>query len=127
MQDCKVMISTKTDGAGNEICRDGEMEIFPRAANLIYREENALVRVSLHDGKAQVVREGDYTLSLFLENGRTTQGTIGISGNVGEISMQTFAVEYKIAEDFVAAHLCSDLILGAERQKMELRLLATKK
>ncbi|MBQ8343101.1 MAG: DUF1934 family protein [Clostridia bacterium] len=124
MQACQVMISTKADGTGNEIIREGEMDIFPRSANLVYREENALVKLSLHDAKAEIVREGDYTLSLFLESGKTTKGTIGINGNNGEILTKTHAVEYKIAENYVVTRLAYDLLIGTEKQEMELRLLA---
>ena len=124
MQTCQVMLSTKADGVGNEIIRDGEIEIFPRAANLVYSEENAIIKLSLYGEQADVLREGDYTLSLFLKSGKTTKGKIGIGGNDGEILTKTHAVEYKIAEDYVVAHLVYDLLIGGEKQEMELRLLA---
>ena len=121
------MISTKTDGTGNEIVRDGQMELFPRTANLVYREENATVKVSLSGEKATIVREGDYKLSLFLENGKTTKGEIGIGENVGEIWTQTHRIESKITENYVVACLQYDLLITGERQQMELRLLAKTK
>ena len=124
MQACTVMISTKTDGTGNEIVREGQIELLPRKANLVYREDNAVVRVSLCGNKATVVREGDYRLSLFLEDGKTTKGEIGIGDNVGEILTQTHKIESKITETYVAACLQYDLLISAERQQMELRLLA---
>lgn len=124
MRPCTVMISTKADGQNTEIVREGEMELFPRTAQLTYREENALVRVFLQGEKAEVHREGDYTLSLFLERGKTTKGKIGIGGNDGEISTKTHAIEYKIAEDFAVVRLRYDLLIGQELQEMELRLLA---
>ena len=124
MQACQVMLSTKADGAGNEILREGKIEIFPRATNLVYHEDNAVVKISLHGERAEVVREGDYTLSLVLKSGETTKGKIGINGNEGEILTKTYAVEYKIAENYVVAHLKYDLLISGEKQEMELRLLA---
>ena len=124
MRACKVMLSTKTDGVDNEIVRDGEFEIFPRAANIIYREDHALVKMSLFGEKSEIVREGDYTLSLSLESGKTTKGSIGIGGSAGDILTETQSIEYKIAEDFVVALLVYDLIIGEERQSTEVRLLA---
>jgi len=124
MRSCTVMISTKADGQNSEIVREGEMELFPRAAKIVYHEENALVKVSLQGENAEVIRDGDYSLALFLESGKTTAGKIGIGGNSGEISTVTHAIEYKIAEDFAVVRLRYDLLIGAERQKMELRLLA---
>ena len=124
MRACNVMLSTKTDGVGNETIRDGEIEIFPRAANLIYRDDNAIVKLSLHGERVEVCREGDYTLSLFLQNGKTTEGEIGIGGNSGKILTKTHAIDYKITEDYVVARLRYDLLIGTERQEMELSLLA---
>lgn len=127
MHSCQVMISTKADGKGNEIIREGEIELFLRSANLVYREENALVKVSIHDDIAEIVREGDYTMELLLQSGKETKGKIGINGNQGGVLTKTHAVEYKITEDYVVAHLFYDLLFGTGTQKMELRLLAKKK
>lgn len=126
MHGCQVMISTKADGKGNEIICEGEIELFLRAANLVYHEENALVRLSIHDDMAEIVREGDYTMQLVLQSGKTTKGKIGINGNHGDVLTKTHSVEYKITEDYVVAHLFYDLLIGTEKQKMELRLLAKK-
>ena len=124
MRACSVMLSTKVDGVNNETIRDGEIEIFPRAAQIVYREENAQVKLCLKGEQVDVLRQGDYTLSLFLRSGETTTGEIGIGGNSGEILTKTHAIEYKISEDCVVARLAYDLIIGKESQQMELRLLA---
>ena len=124
MRACSVLLSTKVDGENNETIRDGEIEIFPRSAQIIYREENAQVKLSLQGEQVNVLRQGDYTLALFLKNGETTTGEIGIGGNSGEILTKTHAIEYKISEDCVVARLAYELIIGNESQQMELRLLA---
>lgn len=124
MRVCSVMLSTKVDGVNNETIRDGEIEIFPRAAKIVYREENAQVKLSLQGEQVEILRQGDYTLALCLKNGETTTGEIGIGGNVGEILTKTHAIEYKISEDCVVARLAYELIFGDEKQQMELRLLA---
>ena len=127
MQACTVMISTKADGTASEIVREGRVELLPRSAKIVYFEENATVSVSLCGEKATIVREGDYQLSLFLENGKKTKGEIGIAGNSGEIWTQTHSIESKITEDYVVACLQYDLLVSGESQKMELRLLVKRK
>ena len=127
MQECYVMISTTADGVENEITREGKMELFPRAATIVYREENALVKFSVHGDKATITREGDYTMHLDLEKGKTTLGSLGIGGSVGEVGTHAYEIAYRITEDFFVASLHYDLLIGEERQTMKLRLLSHKK
>lgn len=100
------------------------MELALSGAELFYREENALVAVKLHDSMAEIIREGDYTLRLFLEEGKQTLGTIGIGGAEGEI--QTFArrIAYSVSKDSLLLSLHYDLMISGETQEMKLRLLS---
>lgn len=124
MRACYVMISTSTDGDGTEIVREGKLDLFPGTANIHYKEENAQVSLSIHDHKAEVIRRGDYTLRLSLEQGKITSGSIGIGENEGNIRVYTYEITYRIAETFVAVSLRYDLLIGEEKQEMILRLLA---
>lgn len=126
MQACYVTISTTADGNKTEIVREGEMDLFSCAANIAYVEENARVSVSVYNNTAKVVRQGDYTLRLNLEEGKITVGSIGVEGAEGEILIKTHEIAYRIAETFVVILLRYDLLIGDEKQEMSLRLLAYK-
>lgn len=124
MKTCRLTITTIADGVENSIVREGKMELALSGAELVYREENALVAVKLHDSMAEIIREGDYTLRLFLEEGKQTLGAIGIGGAEGEI--QTFArrIAYSVSKDSLLLSLHYDLMISGETQEMKLRLLS---
>ncbi len=124
MKACRLTITTMADGVENSIVRTGKMRLALSEAELFYREENALVAIKLHDSMAEIVREGDYTLRLFLKEGKQTLGLIGIGGVEGEI--QTFArrIAYSASKDALLLSLHYDLVISGERQEMKLRLLS---
>ena len=124
MKKCRMQISTITDGNRQEISREGEFLLLPRSAVLCYKEDATQVTIRLDGEKALVERIGDYYLSLRLENGKTTEGILGIGGGEGKILSQTHEIEYRISERMLVLSLVYDLIFGEERQKMHLRLLA---
>ncbi len=124
MKTCRLTITTIADGEENSIVREGKMCLALSEAELFYREEGALVSVKLHDSMAEIIREGDYTLRLFLEEGKQTRGAIGIGGAEGEI--QTFArrIAYSVSKDSLLLSLHYDLMISGETQEMKLRLLS---
>ena len=122
MKACRVTITTVADGRENSIVREGEMELSASKAILIYREENAAVRIQLEGETAQVERMGDYTLRLSLVRGKITDGEIGIGGSSGEIQTFSHRIQYSATENSLLVSLRYDLIISGETQKMQLRL-----
>ncbi len=124
MKKCKVTITTTADGQENTITREGEMSLSAGAAVLRYREENALVCLSLQGACAEISRQGDYSLFLDLRQGETREGRIGIGGSEGEISTFAHKVAYSMGKDSLLVLLEYDLLFGGEAQKMKLRVLS---
>lgn len=124
MRACDLTILTVADGTESRIRRSAEMDLTPFSALLCYKEERAVVRIEVRNGKVFLKREGDYSLSLILEEGRATVGTLGIGGSVGEISIFAERVGFSIGEKSLLANLKYTLDFGHEKQKMQLRLNA---
>ena len=124
MKACKLTITTTADGVENSVTREGEMELLLTGVQLRYREENAFVVMILKGESAEIQREGDYSLRLFLKRGEVSQGTIGIGGSNGEIQMFTHRVSYSVSKDSLLLSLHYDLLISGEKQEMKLRLLS---
>ena len=124
MKACKLTITTTADGVENTVTRDGEMELSIGSVQLRYREENAFVVMILKGESAEIQREGDYSLRLYLKRGELSQGTIGIGGANGEIQTFTHRVSYSVSKDSLLLSLHYDLLISGEKQVMKLRLLS---
>lgn len=124
MQKCVVNITTTADGAENTIIREGKMSLSESLVKLTYREENALICMELKENTARMERSGDYSLKIFLENGKAGQGEIGINGVSGSIGTFTDRILYSVTEDSLHAVLHYDLLIAGQRQKMRLNLRA---
>ena len=124
MRACDLTIITITDGTESRIRRSAEMELSPLSALLCYNESGAIVQIQVKDGKVLLSRKGDYSLSLTLDEGKTTRGTLGISGSNGEIFVSAERVGFSIGEKSFLANLKYTLDFGREKQKMQLRLNA---
>ena len=124
MRACDLTIITITDGTESCIRRSAEMELSPLSALLCYNESGAIVEIQVKDGKVLLSRKGDYSLSLILDEGKTTRGTLGISGSNGEIFVSAERVGFSIGEKSFLANLKYTLDFGREKQKMQLRLNA---
>ena len=124
MKACKLTITTTADGVENSVTREGEMELSLTGVQLRYREENAFVVMILKGESAEIQREGDYSLRLFLKRGEVSQGTIGIGGSNGEIQTFTHRVSYSVSKDSLLLSLYYDLLISGEKQEMKLRLLS---
>jgi len=124
LRTCDLTILTVADGTESCIRRSAEMELSPLSALLCYKEENASVYIRIKNGKVFLNREGDYSLSLILEEGERTVGTLGIGGANGDISVYAERVGFSIGEKSLLANLKYTLDFGNEKQKMQLRLNA---
>ena len=117
-------IVTVADGVESRIRRNAEMELKPLSAVLRYKEENSLVTVRIENGKVFLARQGDYSLFLPLEEGKTLIGTLGFGSSEGEISVTAERVGFSLGEKSLLANLKYTLDFGQEKQKMQIRLNA---
>ncbi len=124
MKKCRLSITTSVNGEESSIIRQGTMELMPLSAKLFYQEDNARICVFVKDNSVRIQREGDYTLSLLLQESIKNQGSIGILGSEGGIEVFAHKVNYAIGRDSLMLSLHYDLLFGQEKQEMKLRLLA---
>ena len=124
MKSCKVTITTAVDGRETEFSCKGELALSAYSATLRYRQENADVSLVLDGETAKIERVGDYSLRLFLKNGRESEGALGLGDSGGNIQIFTHRVVYSIGKNSLLASLRYDLLFGKERQEMNLRILA---
>ncbi len=124
MQACRLTITTVADGNESTISRKGEFDLSLEKITVCYREENALVRITLQGEKAEMERRGDYDLSLRLHRGEKTEGCIGMGGSEGAISLYAHKVAYSVGKDSLLLSLHYDLLISGEKQEMKLRLYA---
>lgn len=124
MKRCRVTIMSAVDGEEREFSCEGTLDLSSRTVQLRYAEEKAAVSLILDGETAQVERHGDYSLRLFLKRGEARDGTLVLGGNEGQIRAFTHRVAYSIGQDSLLASLHYDLLFGADRQEMKLRILA---
>ena len=128
MQTCKFTITTAVDGEENTLIKQGSIDFSQEGVVLRYEDEGAKVCIRLQKGKADVLRQGDYSLSLPLEEGKTTDGRLGLGGADGTIAVQTYTVKYAKDGKVFKLALRYDLLFSREeRQRMQLNLRATLK
>ncbi len=120
---CKVKITTAVDGKRTQIVRHGCLEHTSTESVLTYTEENARISVRLQNGTVSLLREGDYSLSIRLEKGKTLDGSLGLGGNVGKIHAQTDKIGYAVTENSLVLDLKYTLLAG-EPQKMQVKIEA---
>ena len=125
MQACKLTITTTVDEKENTVVYDGKIDVEETAVVLTYEEGASLICITLQKGIALIDRQGDYSLRLHLEEGKTKEGGLGIGGSEGDILTKTHRVKYSFANNIFKLSLCYDLIfMEGEAQRMKLNLKA---
>ncbi len=122
---CKLTVYTRVDGEENKIVRMGKIEEKEGEIVLSYREENAQVRLRILGSRAEIFREGDYSLFLPLVEGQSTEGALGISGSKGGLPITTRRVEYVKNEGERKIFLDYELWFCEGSQKMQLEITTT--
>ncbi len=122
---CKLTVYTRVDGEENKIVRMGKIEEKEGEILLSYREENASVRLRVFGNRAEILREGDYSLFLPLIQGESTEGALGISGSKGGLPITTRRVEYAKTVADCKIFLDYELWFCEGSQKMQLEIIAT--
>ena len=124
MQKCKFTIWTSADGQTSVLESEGEMSLDREEVRLAYREDNAFVSLIVQGERAQISREGDYSLRLLLKRGEKLDGLLGIGDGQGKIQTVAHKINYSITKDSLLLLLEYDLLFGEEKQEMKLRLLS---
>ncbi len=124
---CKIIVCTTTDGVKNKIVRMGKIEECEDGIGLYYREENADVSLFITDKRAEIRREGEYTLHLPLREGECSKGGLGIGGSQGEVEISTHCVKLMRTAEKIDILLKYALLFGEEKQKMQLEITAMRR
>ena len=125
----KITIITKIDDEReNSAVFDGEIELSPVCATVVYRDNDSLVRLSLGLDGVAIERCGEYGFSLRLREGETLPANLSIEGSLGEIFACTEYIRYSIQEkSFLLSLKYSLIFAGGEKQEMKIRLTARQK
>ena len=125
MQDCRLTIITSTDGQENTVGYDGKIDVCEGVVRLIYNEKDAAICITAQKGLVVIERTGDYSLRLHLEEGKKTDGLLGIGGAVGKVQTETYRAKYLLDECVLKLSLRYNLIFSAmEVQEMKLNIKA---
>ena len=127
MDACFLTITTTADGQEYTLSYDGELKLLIDGADLRYQDGQSSVTMEIRPAGVSVLREGDYTLKLRLEEGKRKSGTIGIGGSEGEVFTQTEKLAYSVSERSLLLKAEYSLIIGSEKQEMKIRLHAKRR
>ncbi len=124
MSNCSITLYSTIEETRSTTHVIGTLHVHENGAELHYIDGGAKVTVSATPTCVKIVRRGDYTLSLPLQSGRTTTGTIGIAGSEGVVAIDCQKVEYSVKNGTFLLLAQYELVFGKERQKTSLRLYA---
>lgn len=127
MKACQLTITTVTDGKETHFTTAAQAEITAINAKIEYMENDTQVLIEVEENTVKIFREGDYTLHLTVQEGVLTQGTLGIGGSNGALSVLGKKVNYSLQKDSLLLSMQYDLLFGDERQEMKIRLFAKEK
>lgn len=124
MKACVVKISTVIDGVERSVQKSGEMSLDTLSATLVYNEDGATVTLTLENDVLNVLRVGDYSLQLRIEEGKEYFGKLGIGGSIGEITIRTKKLTYSLTRNSWLLLAKYTLLTGGEPQETSIRIQA---
>ena len=119
---CELTCVTDTDGSETTLRTRARIEEDGKKIRLQYTDGEAVATICFEGKSAFIEREGEYTLTLPLKEGETTQGALGILGSIGEFPVTTNRVEYLWRNKKLMARLSYTLLMSGEQQNMKVRL-----
>ena len=127
MRNCFLTIVTNADGRESTFSTNAELKLTPLTAHLRYVQDGAMIELFFENRRVTINRQGEYSLSLHLEEGQCTKGTLGFQDNVGEMLVKTQKIAYAITDKSLLASLSYTLLFDGANQEMKLRLNAREK
>ena len=124
MKKCSLTIVTAVDGQETNFSCEAEMELTPLSACLHYFQDGAETTVQFEKRTVTIQREGDYSMRLNLEEGKTLQGMLKFGESEGKLPVQTQKIAYAITDKSLLASLHYRLLFEGDAQEMKLRLNA---
>ena len=124
MKACVVKINTVIDGVERSVQKSGEMSLDTLSATLVYNEDGATVTLTLENDVLNVLRVGDYSLQLRIEEGKEHFGKLGIAGSIGEIAIRTKKLTYSLTRNSWLLLAKYTLLTGGEPQETSIRIQA---
>lgn len=124
MKACVIKINTVIDGREHNLQKAGKMLLNTLSARLEYQDEGATVTLTLEKDVLHVVRVGDYSLQLRIEEGQKHFGKLGIGNSVGDISVYTKKLSYSLTEKSWLLLAKYTLLTGGEPQETSIRIQA---
>lgn len=125
----KLTIATQIDGGAEKVSSfDAELEIQPLNARIQYVDNGSLVSVQLQKDEVTIERTGEYTFLLRLKEGERLPASLGVLGNVGDLTAYTERLNYSIktekSESILLIIKYDLLFASGEKQEMKIRLFA---
>ena len=96
MQACRFTITTAVDEKENTVIYYGKIDVSETMVVLTYEEGASQICITLQKGIALIDRQGDYSLRLHLEEGKTKESGLGIGGAEGNVLTKTHRVKYSL-------------------------------
>ena len=124
MRKCSLIIVTLVDGQETSFSCQAEMEGDLLFARLQYIQDDAKTIIEFKDRKVAIIREGDYSMRLNLEEEKILLGKLKIGTTEGEFPVKTQKIAYTITEKSLLASLHYQLMFEGGIQEMKIRLNA---
>ncbi len=124
MRKCSLIIVTSVDGTETSFSGEGTLEGTLLFARLQYAQDGAKTIIEFKDRQVAIKREGDYSMQLLLEEGKTTLGQLTIGTNAGAFPVTTKKIAYTITEKSLLASMHYQLMFEGGAQEMKIRLNA---
>lgn len=122
MKACTIRITTTIDGRETCVSKRGVMQLDGERADVRYFDEKAEVSLLLQDDVLQIVRAGDYSLRLRLQEGVKHAGELSIGGESGNVSVYTRKLTYANTKNGLLLQARYALLTGGEPQETTIRL-----
>ncbi len=117
-----IRITTEIDGQNQTVQKKGQAKTNLSGFVFFYIDEVSKTEIDISSKSAEIVRTGDYSMALLLEEGKKTSGSMSISGNDGTIDLTTQKIIYKIKDNTFTVLLRYTLHFGKEAQNTSVRI-----
>ncbi|MBQ8406714.1 MAG: DUF1934 family protein [Clostridia bacterium] len=120
MNACVLKIITETNGEKNTVYKLGKAEFDRSFLKITYTDETSYVSIDLNGKKGKIVRQGEYSLELNLEEGKEIASSIGLGIASGEMDVYTSKMQWTKEDQKANLLLDYTLLFGTEKQNIKL-------